>query len=163
MSVRVLYPHSDTVSILWVKNPQISRYFFHFPTLEPILNAAARTQSLFQWIGKWKRNTAKDIVDIRSKSPAFHLHFNRSFAAAVNERRYIKFFSGVLQNPFCDRTKRFTKYIFTVVFCKPDTQLMQSFFEGRKAGLLILSTIIGKLFRELFLLYPVRKQSSCHE
>ena len=37
--------------------------------------------------------------------------FNRSFTATVDERRYIKFFPGVLQNLFCNRTRRLTKYI----------------------------------------------------
>lgn len=38
---------------------------------------------------------------------------------------------------------RFHTNIFTVVFSKPVTQLIQSFCEGRKASLLILSAIMG--------------------
>ena len=37
--------------------------------------------------------------------------FNGSFAATMNERCYINFFIRVLQNLFCNRTRRFTKYI----------------------------------------------------
>ena len=38
---------------------------------------------------------------------------------------------------------RFHAYIFTVIFSKPVTQLIQSLCEGRKASLLIFRTIIG--------------------
>ena len=40
-------------------------------------------------------------------------------------------------------TGRFHANIVTVVFGKPVTQLIQTFRKGRKATLLILSTIIG--------------------
>ena len=38
---------------------------------------------------------------------------------------------------------RFHADILAVVFSKPITQLIQTFRKGRKAGLLILSTIVG--------------------
>ncbi len=40
-------------------------------------------------------------------------------------------------------TGRFHADILAVVFCKPVTQLIQSFCEGRKASLLILRAVVG--------------------